>query len=160
MPTHSLNCSESRLAKELQARQSRAGAQQGLTIQGRAGPSKAGLTLDDCPETLCWALGPTPGVEAGPAIPIQLGHKGGFNQSHTHHASGFLYAIKSLQFLMHVQEKARLGAGVEAGWEAEAEAGAEAGVEAGVEVDGRTSHKVTVVIIRPSTGLAMWRVWW
>ncbi len=49
---------------------------------------------------------------------------------------------------MHVQEKARLGAG------------AEAGVEAGVEVDGRTSHKVTVVIIRPSTGLAMWRVWW
>ncbi len=61
---------------------------------------------------------------------------------------------------MHVQEKARLGAGVEAGWEAEAEAGAEAGVEAGVEVDGRTSRKVTVVIIRPSTGLAMWRVWW
>ena len=31
-------------------------------------------------------------IGAGPGVPIQSGHMGGFNQSHVHHASGHLQA--------------------------------------------------------------------
>ena len=96
-----------------QVPQGSAGDESSTALPGRAGLGQAKLgraehgSLWVTALRRCWGKGRPlglglvlggrgwSGVGAGPGVPIQLGHMGGFNQSHIHYASGRLQPIKT-----------------------------------------------------------------